>query len=261
MPLNSHFVSRFLTTPWEHGDRMLWYYDFEKGRLRSGSSRSLFARIGVNTPEVESRLNRLIETPIAAARAELWADRRAVSQDLEWPLFRALALLFLLQPFRSADSSDASQTLEEFISRPDDEIDGLAHAITLRWQLMRITVSNRSPLAYPSDGYFPLLAEPLGGICPFGLAIPLSPIHAFVGVPIDMRPEQTEIWSANDAGFVSNYSVGHRSQFVVVHPNLVRTVPEAEVVKAIREARAGVVSSIQLCGALAEVLRRMDAVA
>jgi len=261
MSLNSHFVSRFLTTPWEHGDRMLWYYDFENNRLRSGSSRSLFARDGANTAEVESRLNRLVETPIAAARTQLWADRREVSQDLEWPLFRALALLLLLQPFRSAESSDASQTLEELILRPDEDIDGLARAISARWQLMRITVSNRAPLAYPSAGYFPLLGAPIGGKCSFGLAIPLSPIHAFVGVPSDVRPEQTESWRTNDAGFVSNYSVGHRSPFVVVHPNVVRALSEAEIVKAIRDARAGVVLGIELCGQLASLLRQMDAVA
>src|SRR5712691_1280309 len=106
MSLNSHFVSRFLTTPWEHDDRMLWCYEFEQDRLRSASSRSLFAREGTNTTEVESRLNRLIETPIAAARTKLWANSHEVSQNLEWPLFRALALLFLLQPFRSTESRE-----------------------------------------------------------------------------------------------------------------------------------------------------------
>lgn len=259
MALNSHFVSRFLTKPWEHGDRMLWYYDFEDYRLRSGSSRSLFAREGANTAEVESRLNRLIETPIAAARTQLWAPGHNVAPDLEWPLFRALALLLLLQPFRSAEASDASQTLEDVVCRPDEDVDGLAHAIGTRWQLTRITVSNRSPLAYPGEGYFPLLAAPCEGKCSYGLAIPLSPIHAFVGVPTDLRPEQTWLWSVNDAGFVSNYSVGHRSRFVVVHPSLVNAVTEAELVKGIRDARAGVVRGLELCGELARLLRRMDA--
>ncbi len=259
MSLNSHFVSRFLTTPWEHGDRMLSYYDFEEDRVRFASSRSLFAREGTNTAEVESRLNQLIETPIAAARAQLWADTREVSQDLEWPLYRALALLLLLQPFRSANSMGAPQTLEEIISRRDEDIDGLAHAIGTRWQLTRITVSNRSPLVYPSAGYFPLLCAPMGGRCSFGLAIPLSPIHAFVGVPHNVQPGQTEHWRTHGAGFVSNYSVGHRSSVVVVHPSVVSALSENEIARAICGARRGVLIAIELCGEIANVLRQIDA--
>lgn len=257
--LNCHFVSRFLTIPWEHGERMLWFYDFERDRLDTASSKHLFAREGTNTVEVERRLNRLVETPIASARTALWANGSDVSQDLEWSLFRALALLILLQPFRSSDSSDRSQTLEEVISRSDKDIDGLAHAIGATWRLMRITVSDRSPLVYPSSGFFPLLASPIGGKCAFAFAVPLSPIHAFVGVPSDIQSEQTEHWSANGAGFVSNYSVGYRASVVVVHPSLVNALPEAEIVKAIRDARAGVVKTIELCGQMALVLRKIEA--
>lgn len=126
--------------------------------------------------------------------------------------------------------------------------------------MMRITVSKRSPLVYPNEGYFPLAGDPMGGNCQFGLAIPISPIHAFVGVPSELRPEQTAHWSANGAGFVSNWSVGHRSQIVVLHPSLVDSLPAAEIARAIREARGGVRQVIALCGRMAEVLRQIDAV-
>ena len=146
------------------------------------------------------------------------------------------------------------------MSRADTEIDGLTHAIGTRWQLMRITVSNRSPLAYPDVGYFPLLAAPMGGNCSSGFAIPISPIHAFVGVPSDAGPEQIEHWSANGAGFVSNYSVGHQSRILVLHPSVVKSLQEAELARAICEARAGVLQGIALCGQIADVLRQIDAV-
>jgi hypothetical protein len=258
MPLNSHFVSRFLTQPWEHGDRRLFYYDFQTDRLKSASSRRLFARVGSHSTHVESRLNQLIETPIAAAREHLWSDTRDVSQSLEWPLFRALALLFLLQPFRSVQSAPTAQTLEETISKSDVELDELARAIGIRWQLMRVTVSNRSPLAYPSSGYFPLLGSPMGGRCPVGFAIPISPIHAFVGIEADVAPEQIEIWRANQAGLVSNYSVGNLSSVVVVHPSVVNALAEAEIISGIRDARAGVLEGIGLCRQMADLLRQID---
>jgi hypothetical protein len=259
MSINSHFVSRFLTEPWEHGQRMLWYYDFDEDRIRSRSSRSLFASVGANSAETEARLNRLVESPIAAARQHLWASGGEVSQTLEWPLFKALALLVLLQPFRASASTEGPQTLEEMLARPESEIDGLVHAIGARYRLMRVTVHPQAPLFYASDGWFPLLTEPMGGPCVFGIAIPISPRHAFIGVPAAADSSQTDIWSANGAGLVSNYSVGHRSRRVVVHPAAVSALPHGQIITAIRESRQGVVQATELCHELSEVVRRMDA--
>lgn len=92
--LNCHLVSRFLTRPWEHGQRNLSYFDFRDGRVRTGSSKTLFAEVGANTQDVEARLNAIIETPNAAAMTRL-ADIAPgdAQQALEWPLFRALSLL------------------------------------------------------------------------------------------------------------------------------------------------------------------------
>jgi hypothetical protein len=83
MSINSHFVSRFLTQPWEHGQRMLWYYDFDDNRIRSQSSRSLFATKGANSADVELRLNQLVESPIAGARSQFEGARcRSLSNAL-----------------------------------------------------------------------------------------------------------------------------------------------------------------------------------
>lgn len=258
--INCHFVSRFLTAPWEFGQRRLWFYDFETGQIGAQSSRSLFATAGRNSEEVEERLNRLIETPIAQARRTLWGAGDDVSPALEWPLFRALALLLLLQPFRATDAPEGPQTLDEVLGRPEDYIDGLARAVGSRYRLMRITVSPHSPLYYPSDGWFPLTATPIGNGCAFGIAIPLNAVHAFVGVRSDVQPQQTEIWSLNGAGLVSNYSVGYRSRRVVIHPAAVDGLTQSQLIDAIRAAREGVARSIALCHDLTAVIRRMEAI-
>jgi hypothetical protein len=117
--LNCHFVSRFLTTPWEYGKRQLSYFDFDDGKVRSVSSRTLFAETGANTREVEARLNRIVETPISSAMARL-TDMRGESEELlEWPLFRAISLLLMLQPLRSSGRSDHAGRLEETLTRSD----------------------------------------------------------------------------------------------------------------------------------------------
>jgi len=88
----------------------------------------------------------------------------------------------------------------------------------------------------------------------------LSPIHAFIGVPRNLQAEQLDYWTANGAGLVSNYSVGHRSRVVAVHPSLVDTVPQADLVRRLREARAGVTTAMSLCAEAARLRRQIDEV-
>lgn len=133
--INSHFVSRFLTTPWEHSDRRLSYYDFARGEIREGSSRSLFAVEGLHTDDVETRLNQVIETPIADAIARLVGTTSQQQDALEWPLFRAASLLLLLQPLRAEGVPERAQRLEEFVMRPDAELDELARAADAAYQI------------------------------------------------------------------------------------------------------------------------------
>jgi hypothetical protein len=65
--LNCHFVSRFLTKPWEFGQRRLHFYDVKTGRFGEKSSRYLFSRRGSNSGNIERRLDQLVETPLSKA--------------------------------------------------------------------------------------------------------------------------------------------------------------------------------------------------
>lgn len=258
--LNSHFVSRFLTEPWEFGQRRLRYYDFNTRQFGTQSSRSLFAAPGLNSAEVESRLNRFIETPIASARQSLL---RAFGQDTEdhlpWPLFRALALLLLLQPFRAGQPSGAPRTLEETLARPDAEIDILAQAMSSRFRLMRVTVAEECPLFYPSAGCFPLLGQKRDGGCALAYAIPLSPTHVVVAVPRDVEwalgPDH---WRSNGAGLIANHSVDILSRKVVVHP-ATDALREPALRAGIEEARAAIQLTVGLCRESARISGEIEA--
>jgi hypothetical protein len=50
---NCHFVSKFLTRPWEGKDRFLWIYDFISDRFTRQSSNSLLAAEKINSNKVE----------------------------------------------------------------------------------------------------------------------------------------------------------------------------------------------------------------
>ena len=53
---NCHFVSRFLTKPWELRDRRLHYYDFDRDVFDESPSKTLFAEEEINTQPVEDWL-------------------------------------------------------------------------------------------------------------------------------------------------------------------------------------------------------------
>src|SRR3972149_2504776 len=126
--LNCHFVSRFLTRSWGYGPRQLSFFDFDEGTLRSCSSRSLFATSGTNSAEVETRLNRVVETPISTAIAKLVGQQVQPEGLLDWPLFRALSLLLILQPLRGSGRPEHAQRSEQTITRTDAELDEIARA-------------------------------------------------------------------------------------------------------------------------------------
>lgn len=262
MGLNSHFVSRFLTRPWEFGQRLLWYYDFDTDRFARHSSRTLFAAVGLNSPEVERRLDELIETPISNARENLLRPGGGeAAVDLEWPLFRALALLLLLQPFRVAEPAAGLSTLEEIVSRPDADVDAIATSISERYRLSRFTVAPELPLIYPSAGYFPLVGQRREGGCATALAIPLSPSHVVVGEPRGVEWESgPDVWRMNGCAFIANHSVGHQSRRVVIHPNAMERVPHAELRSQILEMRASITALLGFCAESQRLLHEMDLV-
>lgn len=227
--LNCHFVSRFLTTPWEHGERELSYFDFEEGTIRSHSSKTLFALTDANTREVEGRLNRLIETPVSQALARLTQLRTDSEELFEWPLFRALSLLLMLQPTRAAKGRERSERLEEIVMRPDAELDRLATEAQALYQLGRITVRTDVPLLYPAAGFFPLVAKGKRGSYEGAIAMPVATRHVFVAVPRSLDWDTaTAQWSANGAAPVANASVG-TSNRVVVPRAAIDSLPPEEV--------------------------------
>ena len=214
--LNCHFVSRFLTRPWEYGQRQLSYYDFEQGAVRSASSKTLFAVEGANTREVEARLDQVIETPISQAITTLVDTDVGPSEDLEWPVFRALSLLLMLQPLRSSGQPEHGEQLEETVMRTDDELDELAQATRDSYHVGRITLHEDIALLYPAAGFFPLIARRDDGNWGAATAMPVGGRHAFVAVPRSMDwASATAQWSANGAAFVGNASVGTSNHVVI----------------------------------------------
>ncbi|MBI3098265.1 MAG: hypothetical protein HYY93_08505 [Planctomycetes bacterium] len=235
--LNCHFVSRFLTKPWEFGQRRLWYYDFGSRTLKDRSSETLFALEGLHSDRTEGLLNRYVETPLSRARADLTgAVSDGMVDDSNPDIFRALRLLLLLQPLRSSGDDTASRTLAEIIALKPMEIDQMVAQWQRLYRLVRVRAHDEMPLFYPSAGMFHLPLLRSTGAFEWALAIPLTESYAFAFIPreIDLAVLRG-IWTG---GFVSNASVGLSSSRVVVHPAAVASCSREELFRVIEQCRA-----------------------
>src|SRR5688572_19739377 len=97
---NDHYISRFLTQPWEGPpQRSLRYYDCVARKFGSLSSRKLFAAPDLNDPETELRLNQWIETPVSQYLNGARSPHQYIvlGEPQTWIASRALACLWFLQ--------------------------------------------------------------------------------------------------------------------------------------------------------------------
>lgn len=103
---NDHYISRFLTQPWETADRRLEYYDFIRDTFGKASSKRLFAKRGLYDAETEKTFGKVIETPVGEYRAKVLRDGPAAVVPLanEWRVHRALSLLIWMQAQRLIDA-------------------------------------------------------------------------------------------------------------------------------------------------------------
>jgi len=261
--VNCHFVSRFLTKPWEFGQRQLWYYDFDRKQIDNKSSKSLFAQTGRNTGEIEKRLNELIETPISNAIASLVPSGAIDKVEIgEWSLFRALSLLLLLQFSRASDKESPRSRLGEALSWDDTTLDQLVRICQQKHTIVGLPGDPRAPLCYPSHGLFAMPIRRQSGSYTRIYAIPLTEHFAVASVPRDANMDDTfHTITCHQGGFVSNSSVGTTASRVVIHPSVIEAHGAATAAQKVEHARSEVLTLISLCGAANAFDREMGEIA
>ena len=242
---NCHYVSRFLTDPWQIDDhRYLQYYDFERDRFGRMSSRTLFAADGINSPTVETWLRDMVETPLASVRERLVQGDRAVLQT-EWRLYRSAVLMLWLQGFRidSVDATDARHELEEFASLPADHLDALVMKVQEDMDLRLVFTAAvagglYAPLFMPSAGIFQFVVcdEACVSGHSIGFGLPLSTRCALVVTPAD-RGGQTDLSLLSAS--LSNFSMGTApAKRIVIHPGVIASMGQEKLRRSFKEQRA-----------------------
>ncbi len=228
-----HYISRFMTKPWEAEQRRLRYFDFTTDSFESSPSSRLFAEDRINSQRVEDWLNRYIETPLAAVRPRLVQGDPKALDDTRF--FRAAVLMVLLQGTRgmSTDDEDARQDLEQAAARDESYVDGLVRAFTERRDLALIVTvgpgQKLAPLFFPSTGLFPLFYRDtscLSGLA-IGFGLPLD-LHCALAVMPENRRQTAD--RSRLPSSIANLSVGLRAATRVVIP------PDALGEAVLREA-------------------------
>jgi len=261
--LNCHFVSRFLTKPWEFGQRQLWYYDFDRKQIEIKSSKTLFAQAGRNTAEIEGRLNELIETPISNAITTLVPSGAIDNVEIqEWPFFRALNLLLLLQGSRASEKESHRSKLEHTLSWDEATLDQLVHACQQAHMIVGLRGHPGAPFCYPSHVFFAIpILQPSGSFTAI-YVIPLTEYFAVAKVPRDVNMDDTfQTITCHKGGYVSNSSVGTTASRVIIHPSVIEAHGAATAARMIEGARKEVLEMFSLCGEINKLDREMDEIA
>jgi hypothetical protein len=169
MVSNDHYIPRFLTKPWEFGQRQLFYYDFVLRGFDQDSSNRVFAREGINTEAVEDFLQRHVEGPASRFVDKLAHGQRA--DETDQTTRRAILLLFFLntQRIREAYGETGPFSLENMVGKGEGFFDGVARWMSTEFKVRHITLPEPQELVFTSAGIFavPFIGEP-------ALALPLG---------------------------------------------------------------------------------------
>lgn len=237
--LNCHFVSRFLTKPWEFGKRQLHFYDVSRRRFDHKSSKNLFARVGLNSGEIEKRLNNLIETPIGEVIGELAKSARPDGYPIDrWPTYRAMVLLFPFQVARVSQNPEPGFDLATLCNWPEEKLNELTRAYQQKYRFITVRSHPGCPFYYPSKGYFIIPLAFASAMEPTAIAVPLTEKWAVASVPAEVTDQQLrDFLTYAGGGLASNASAGTNSDRVVIHPSVMTSGNEENIRQHIEETQ------------------------
>jgi hypothetical protein len=224
-----HWVSQFLTTPWEvNAKRELVFFDFAAGHLgRPTPSKRLFRENRARPAELEDRLNALIETPFSQARDTLLATGDV--QIDEWKVYRALVLLVMMQPARTHARTVRNDDWLEQLLVSDQEVDHLVQLYMQGRRLVRIgSILPEHALFYPDGGIFGFLTRDAGCLTEWawGFAIPVTPSIAFASISETADWEWLRAASQTTSHLQGFSLAGLPDARVVLPPGLVKVTRE-----------------------------------
>lgn len=208
--MNCHFVTKWLTKEWEYRPGSLWYYDFLDKTIKRQFTEKLFAKEKTNSEEIETLLNRYIETPLKGFKASITSG---ISKVTDWKVYRALFLYFLAQAQRYAKAQldDNSQTqtlhpLDDLLKKDEKYLDQIIQVDMAEYSIVSVNMPPGKILFFPETGFYQMPLTDPGCITKFTMAyvVPVTPFTALAKVSKTINFEKTKVERDN----FSTFSVG-----------------------------------------------------
>lgn len=216
MGQKQHFVSEFITRPWEVSPGKLRFYDFKSKRINIEDSNKLFSREGLWPEEMENLFSGRFESLVSNLREHIVFPKKGVV-NLSPKKYRAFVLLFMVQSLRGLRVDGLESDIEEFMKLSDEQLDYRVDKFMEGHLLITMPVDGH--LFVPNTGFFPLPVR-VRGKRDYGFGFPLDPIGGIAMVPLETDiAGLSEI--TNTPGVGTTFSIGHSSVTrVVIHPAL-----------------------------------------
>lgn len=225
---NDHYISRFLTRPWEYGQRNLRFVDLDDGRVHRRSSETLFAQHGLHSAATGAWLNSNFEQTVSQFHNRLRVDPKIQPTSAE---AKALTKLLLFQA-RRFPCGAAEGAIDAVARGALGDVDVLADAWWTQNRLLGV-FAPRENLFVTERSYFVL---PIVGGPPVQ-CLPVMPTYFVAAVRRDQNCHEVDKLLATE-GTATAFSVGvsDYARVVVVPPSLHHNSP-AELVTYVRDCR------------------------
>lgn len=234
--MNCHYVSRFLTKPWELPDRNLINFDFTTNKITKGNSEFLFSREDLNTIEQEIFLNKYIETPLTNI-SNLFDDLKPIKK---WKVQRAVFLLLLFQaPRYLATLGMDPQSYQTLFTATEPVLDSIVKEVMQKVKIKVFFAPATERFFFPEMGLFlvPALTSSRT-LLKFNLCIPINTRTLLIFCPAEIE-DSMAARMFETPGLAMAYSVGINDfcNKLAIPPELSESMPEPELIQAIRKAR------------------------
>jgi hypothetical protein len=230
---NNHFVSRFLTEPWEVADRNLFYFDFSTQATKLRTSKFVFAKKRIISSEADRRFNGLIETPLGSAFSEIRKGREPNFDDMKTA--RAVYLYFLAQIPRLAQAhKPGTKDLEDLLSMSDAKLNLLLLISTSESQAFVAPIEPGKRLYFPEVGVFSFPVKDPGCVShwSWGFGVPVSLTRALLLISKTASPKDVKDIPLAEI----SVGLGEPCKKVVLPPGVEKFSPE-EIASIVNEHR------------------------
>jgi hypothetical protein len=236
--MNCHFVSKFITKPWENENRELIYYDFLTDKIEHESYLYLFSRPDDNSHEEETFINKYIEAPLTDLQ-NIVINNKPIKK---WKVYRAIYLLGLLQAPRFFKNIEGyGPDISKLFLTQEETINSVVKFYDKSFCIKYYHLSYEEHLFFPELGFFvlPLIVPNEPSIFKFAYCLPIDPKILIMITPRDIDEEIANI-ILSVPQLIMGFSVGivNLCNKVVIPLELLNIFPQDKIIEAIKYWRS-----------------------